>query len=355
MGTGKPKAKAMVENLSRTRIMFGLLSLGLSLSRLGAPLASAAQPPGGSPTAAFSHAFRDLYRALRDQAVQEIDPWIVVHGPRVSLVRRGREVAGFAMGSPRFHVLKDLAHLPSWIFLARGSLASVSRRPPVDEAPIMAKVREAEARLGSLPGLEVSDQARAQVLLRESRKLLLVPPKTPGRKTRLSRYLEEIRPILAWLLDETTRELLIPLAKTLRGWQRSLLSPREWESLRVAIHAPPAPRRGYALTQFFAAILGDCGQPGFLPGEGGRILYSEQLLPRSEAPDEDPQSFEASAPHTFLDVYATFYLDHDLAQGVMGDAGRLHQDLMAPHVAELLPEILGGPNPCQARFQPLFR
>jgi hypothetical protein len=279
-------------------------------------------PPEGPRAGAVNATFHAVYARARAREAAA-GPRIVVDPARVTLHLGAAARESVALGGPAFHALKAFAHLPLAAYvIARPGSAGLAAPREVED--LLAAIADAEAELPRSP-LAPAQQARARDLADAARALLQRHLRGPVPPDALAAFARAAAPAMLASTADAARIYVDQLHAVVVRWRAALPSD-QWARLRVLVRGAHQARRLAAPTQYFAGLLGECGAPLGLPGEGGRVHYLE-LAPASRAEgDQLPGLAE---------------LDAEVATAFFADPERLATDLLADGVRARLAE-LGG-------------
>jgi len=250
--------------------------------------------------------FRDQYRQALAATLARTGPVILAEGDDLILVRGGTRVT-IRVKPVEYHELKAVAHIPLALFVMLSFPQETSLSS--DRLQRLRHYRELMASAyQSLPARHFTpDQMlRQKEIFRASFELLDgVLAKGHFNPATLESFTRQVGPLLLANVTDATAAEMRELYATAAAW-RKLLTPAEWNALRVVMIGPHMPRQQECSMQFFERLLGE-------PEEGQRVIYAEALWNEKDA----------------LNLLATHVVDEAAGAAFFADPMRMHRDLLA--------------------------
>ena len=234
------------------------------------------------PLAQANADFRALYREAKSRALASAGPVLLVEGD--TLVLRdaaAREAAHFLPDG--YTKLKEVSHVPLALYVAlHGSEGPLS---PHTRAALEALA--AEIASGDDPVLSASRELISRVLKRGAA--------GPGE---IDAFAHRMGPLVAANAEKAAAMELDALDAQVAKWR-----PRLGPAPHVVVMGAHMARTNEISVQYFQRLL----------GAGREVIFAESMWDEEKA----------------LDLVATHLVDGAASQAFFGDAGRLHEDMLA--------------------------
>lgn len=265
---------------------------------------------------ALNNTFRVAYRGVREEAIAQTSPIIIVEGDELVLMHGGRRHAVTAV--PRlYHELKAFAHVPLALYLMTrpgpdGNLIQASHAALAD---ILAKIEATQSDLNNR-NYPKEIRERQELILKASQAYVKDAQKSqrvaPEARSKFARHMA---PFVLANATDAAKAQIDGYHKQVFTW-RDELSPADWSKLKVVVMGTQMPRQGHIAVQYFAWLLGETG-------EGKRIVYAEAIFDEQKA----------------LALLATHRIDTDIGAAFFNDERRMHRDLLADSATEILKSL----------------
>jgi len=260
----------------------------------------------------LDHRFTEIYEAARAKVLegQKQKALIVIDNDALLLYRTGHAVEKFpGLRPPLYIKMKTLGHMPLAVYCL---LHEDTGRPLSQErrAAIVGYRATVEACAGDLDTRE--EAARGLLprpsLIYDKVRAMLDTAIIDGQVSAadLAAFARDVYEDIVPVLEAAARAQLDACHARIMQIRHELLSPQQWEELRVLVLGPYMARQGQDFLQYFSGLL-------HTPIEGDRRLVYY-----------DGDDLEAA-----LDRLGTTMLDAEASLAIFGHRNRLHRDVLA--------------------------
>jgi hypothetical protein len=315
--------------LQRVMTILVLVLVAACQVRGNTPALARPEAEAPDPLTTMNAAFRVAYADLRSQAIKDAGPVIIQSGESMVLIRNGVRTEAKAT-TPRYNVLKSVAHMPLalYVMLIHGADSSL------DEAALSRlrdyRVMVVKAR-DSIETRELTPVQRDRQLRMFDRSMTLIDAVlSSGHATKaglLGFTRSQKNDILANAY-EAADDQITTMDRQFKIWQAEM-SAEERKQLRVAVGTAHMARVGSLAMQYFAVALDEPYEGRFeeeqMKDSDFRLLVLESVF--------DEQGI-ANAVGTHL-------IDADIGNSFFGDSQRMHRDLLADPTEEIISKKFG--------------
>jgi hypothetical protein len=318
-----------IQILKRVMAILALALLAACQVHGSAPVLARPEVEATDPLTTMNAAFRVAYADLRSEAVKDAGPIIIQSGESMVLIRNGVRTEAKAT-TPRYNVLKSVAHLPLalYVMLIHGAGS------PLDEAALSHlrdyRVMVVKAR-DSIEARELTPDQRDRQLRMFERSLALIDSVlSSGHATRadlLGFTRSQKNDILANAY-EAADDQITTMDRQFKVWQAELTA-EERKQLKVAVSTAHMARVGSLAMQYFAIALNEPYEGRFeeeqMKDSDFRLLVIESVF--------DEQGI--------ANALGTHIIDADIGDSFFGDEQRMHRDLLADPTEEIIAKKFG--------------
>ena len=277
----------------------------------------------GSNLERLDRQFMAIYEAAREKVLerQKQKALIVIDDDVLLLYRTGHPVEEFPGLRPPLYVkMKTLGHMPLAVFCLLNEDAGqpLSQQRLAAIATYRAALEACESDLDTRDEVARGLLPRPNLIYAKVRAILnaaLIDGQLSAAE--LAAFARDVCQDIVPVLAVAARAQLETCHTRIMQIKHELLSPQQWEELRVLVLGPYMARQGQNFLQYFSQLL-------HTPIEGDRRLVYY---------DGD----DLKAP---FDRLGTTMLDAEASAAIFGDRGRLHRDVLADSTMQLLSGLM---------------
>lgn len=281
-------------------------------------------------SSAFKNLNSRMHRALGEAVQRErqsLGPLILFEEGEMRLYKGDNKMAGFPISPPLvYHKLKVLGHaaFATMIQMSQSNVLTDEKRNWLQSVHVDLKAAHKELKTTDLPASLRNSQNK---LIELTSTFIKSAIETPPTEAEIKAYAAQIKPHLKAGFDYCARlhiDLIHAQAKKLYA----LLTPAEYETVRVYFYGGRGARVGNLALQYMSWFIGErTGK------ESERIIFSEGIYEHQKA----------------MDALAKYSIERRLAEISLGDSNALHRDVLSDATRAYLETF---PEPAQALQAP---
>lgn len=310
------------------------ITLALSVSVLAQepsvqPIPADPQLKASDPILTLNDAFRTAYADLRSEIIEETSPIIIHSGDKMVLIKDGVRTEAPAL-TPRYHVLKSVAHVPLAVYAMLISGAGTR----IDD-PQLNRLREYRSLVSEgrhtieALGLEPDQRDRQLRIFDRSVDLIDVTLRNGTvTKSELRRFTQSQRQDILANAYEAAEDQLTTTDRQFKAWE-SGMTTEERNKLRVAVSSVHMARVGNLAMQYFSVALDEPFEGRFeeeeIKDSDFRLLFTESVFDEKE----------------ILKAIGMHIVDAEAGNWFFDDTQRMHRDLLADAAEEIIRKKFG--------------
>ncbi|KXJ86522.1 hypothetical protein Micbo1qcDRAFT_219063 [Microdochium bolleyi] len=289
--------------------------------------------PGESSLRQLNTLMHTHYTSAKKEALALAGPVIVADAFRVTLVQHDRRETVSYMDDLT-NDLKAMAHVPLAITVVTQNEADDALfRLPEPKRRVLADYRAALKRASDnldAAGFSTHQHKRQERIVQAADTALEALTSESGMsRAAFEAFANTTAPLAMDNVRDAAIRMLDAINAQVTEWRRTALAAEHaWAHLRVVVVSPHMPRRGALAGQYFERMMLHARQDP--DGEGpavdeSRVLYMEDNF--------------RTGVDSALNLLATHIVDSSVGTALLGDAGRLHRDILADAAARHLDEM----------------